>query len=184
MTVSRVRAGLRRAVTVGLFRRSRPAAVGVTLAAVVVTAVLVMPGSPAPGWLGSWWESLSTSGLWSLVTMTASVTGLWLAGHNPRWGWWAGLPTQAVWIVGGIATDRPGDILLSVVFVGIYVRNLRRSRGLAMRITAPAARTATAETSVEEVTMLRAELAMARHQLSACRADLADCTDAEARAAA
>lgn len=178
MTVARLRAGLRRAVTVDLFGRSRPAAVGIMLGLVVIVAVVAMPGSPVGAWLAA--TTQTTSGVWSLVTMSASVTGLWLAGHDPRWGWWAGLPTQAVWVVGGLVTDRPGDIILSVIFTVIYVRNLRRARGLPLRITPPSARTGTGEVAV-----LRAELATVRDQLSACRAALADCGDRpEARAAA
>lgn len=67
--------------------------------------------------------------MWSIVTAVVSVAGLWLSGYNPRWGWAYGIGAQAVWLVAGLATGRPGDIGLSLVFTVIYVRNLRRWRG-------------------------------------------------------
>jgi hypothetical protein len=95
------------------------------------------------------------SGLWSLVTMAASWIGLWLGGYNPRWGWWVGLPTQVLWIVGGVVLDRPGDIILSVIFMGLYVRNLRRTAGQSMAVTT-------------DVDGLRAEVAALRARLEQC----------------
>jgi hypothetical protein len=84
--------------------------------------------------LTTWVQSLLTpSGVWSLVTMAVSVGGLWLGGIEPRWSWWWGIGAQAVWLVAGIATHRPGDVILSIVFVVMYVRNLRRNRGASYR---------------------------------------------------
>ena len=76
---------------------------------------------------------LSASGVWSLVTMFVSVGGLWLAGHEPSWGWWWGIGAQVVWFAAGIATQRPGDVILSVIFTALYVRNIRRNRGASYR---------------------------------------------------
>jgi hypothetical protein len=70
-----------------------------------------------------------SNAVWSIVTAAVSVAGVWLAGHNPRWGWQWGLGAQVVWLVAGLATGRPGDVILSVVFTVIYLRNLRRWRG-------------------------------------------------------
>lgn len=84
--------------------------------------------------LRAWTAGLLTpSGVWSLVTMAVSVVGLWLAGHEPSWGWWYGIGCQVVWTVEGTFTHRPGDIILSVVFAALYVRNIRRNRGASYR---------------------------------------------------
>jgi hypothetical protein len=100
---------------------------------VLVVAVAVVPGNPVTAWFAA--TIRTPSGWWSLATMAASVTGLWLAGYNPRWGWWAGLPTQVVWAVAGVALARPGDIILSAVFTVLYARNLWRTRGQTMSAT-------------------------------------------------
>lgn len=67
--------------------------------------------------------------IWSWVAAAASVSGLWLSGYNPRWGWIYGICCQGVWTAYGWFTNQPGMIALSVVFVVIYTRNLRRWRG-------------------------------------------------------
>lgn len=102
----------------------------------------------------SWAQSLLTpSGVWSLVTMAVSVTGLLLATVEPRWGWWWGIGAQAVWLVAGFYTHRPGDVVLSVAFTVVYIRGLRRNRGASYRDQAAVAR---------ENAQLKAELAELR----------------------
>ena len=104
----------------------------------------------------SWAHTLLTpSGVWSLVTMVVSVGGLWFGGIEPRWGWWCGIGAQAVWFVAGVYTSRPGDVILSIVFVIMYVRNLRRNRGASYRDQAATAR---------DNERLRAELVLVRDE--------------------
>ncbi len=71
-----------------------------------------------------------SSAWWSIVTAAVSVAGLWLSGKNPKFGWKWGLGAQVVWLTAGVLTGRPGDVILSVVFTVIYVRNLRLWRGI------------------------------------------------------
>lgn len=104
-------------------------------------------------WLAGLW---SASGVWSLITMGVSVGGLWLAGHEPSWGWWWGIGAQMVWIVAGIATQRPGDIILSIIFTILYVRNIRRNRGKSYR-------------GQPSVSALQAEVERLRAELAECR---------------
>lgn len=66
---------------------------------------------------------------WSWLAAGVSVLGLWISGINPRAGWWYGLAAQVVWTAYGTATTQPGMLALSVAFVIIYSRNLRRWRG-------------------------------------------------------
>jgi hypothetical protein len=66
---------------------------------------------------------------WSWLAAGVSIAGLWLGGINPRAGWIYGIASQAVWVSYGLVTHQPGMIALSVAFVGIYARNLRRWRG-------------------------------------------------------
>ncbi|MFI7074921.1 hypothetical protein [Micromonospora sediminicola] len=66
---------------------------------------------------------------WSWIAAAASITGLWISGHNPRIGWVYGIASQAVWVTYGVATAQPGMIALSVAFVVIYSRNIYRWRG-------------------------------------------------------
>lgn len=66
---------------------------------------------------------------WSWLAATVSVTGLWISGANPRAGWVYGFAAQTVWVLYGCYTGQPGMIALSVVFVALYTRNLRRWRG-------------------------------------------------------
>lgn len=102
---------------------------------------------------------LSPSGVWSLVTLAVSVVGVWLGGHEPSWSWWWGIfPAQFVWFAAGIYTQRPGDMILSVVFVAIYVRNIRRNRGNTYRGQGDLK---------AEVEKLRAELAECRENVPA-----------------
>lgn len=76
-----------------------------------------------------WWQHADVGNLaWSLVTFAVSAFGLWLSGRNVKHGWAYGIASQVLWATEGLATGRPGDIALSVVFVGMYVRNLRRWR--------------------------------------------------------
>jgi hypothetical protein len=70
-----------------------------------------------------------SASLWSWIAAAASCAGLWLSGYNPRWGWVYGICCQGVWTAYGWFTHQPGMIALSVVFVVIYTRNLRRWRG-------------------------------------------------------
>lgn len=71
--------------------------------------------------------------LWSLVTCTVSVIGLWLSGRNVKHGWRFGIASQAVWFIAGVATGRLGDIILCGIFVGMYLRNLRKWRDVSGR---------------------------------------------------
>lgn len=66
---------------------------------------------------------------WSWLAAGVSILGLWISGLNPRTGWIYGLAAQAVWVCYGLVTDQPGMIALSVAFVVIYSRNLRRWKG-------------------------------------------------------
>lgn len=66
---------------------------------------------------------------WSWIAAAVSIAGLWISGHNPRWGWAYGIANQGVWVTYGIVTDQHGMIALSVAFVVLYARNLRRWRG-------------------------------------------------------
>jgi len=66
---------------------------------------------------------------WSWLAATVSVLGLWISGLNPRAGWVFGIASQALWCTYGTVTGQPGMIALSVAFVIIYGRNLRRWRG-------------------------------------------------------
>ena len=76
---------------------------------------------------------------WSWIAAVASIGGLWISGNNPRRGWLYGIACQAVWVAYGAATDQPGMIALSVAFVAIYGRNLRRWRHTRFeRVTKPA----------------------------------------------
>jgi hypothetical protein len=67
---------------------------------------------------------------WSWVAAAVSIAGLWISGYSPRIGWLYGIASQGVWVAYGLVTDQPGMIALSVAFVVIYVRNLRRWRGV------------------------------------------------------
>lgn len=70
-----------------------------------------------------------SAAMWSWIAAAVSIAGLWISGHNPRWGWIYGIASQAVWVTYGLVTDQPGMLLLSVAFVILYGRNLRRWRG-------------------------------------------------------
>ncbi len=100
---------------------------------------------------------LSPSGVWSLGTMAVSVWGLLLQRWNQKWSWVWGIGAQCVWIAGGVALQRPGDIILSVIFASLYVHLLwhHRARDFRREHTDLAAAKA-------EVEKLRAELAECR----------------------
>lgn len=66
---------------------------------------------------------------WSWIAAVVSVAGLWISGYNPKIGWAYGIISQGVWIAYGLATNQPGMIALSLAFIVIYLRNLRRWRG-------------------------------------------------------
>lgn len=70
---------------------------------------------------------------WSWIAAGVSIAGLWISGHNPRWGWGYGIGAQAVWVTYGWVTHQYGMIALSVAFVSIYSRNLYRWRGTLFR---------------------------------------------------
>lgn len=71
---------------------------------------------------------MSGAAWWSIITAVVSTVGLPLGGWQPKAGWWWGFISQTVWIIEGLYTGRPGDIGLSLVFIAMYVINLRRSR--------------------------------------------------------
>lgn len=123
-----------------------------------VAAVMVFVGNPVT-LLWAWLAGLPAGGVWSLVTATASITGLFLQRYDVRLGWWVGIPTQFVWIAGGIVLSRPGDIALSVIFITLYVGHLRRTRGQSM-------------TRTDEVDDLRARHAIAQADNAQLRAEV------------
>src|SRR2546423_1640315 len=66
--------------------------------------------------------------VWSLITAGFSIGGLLISGRSPKFGWRYGIGCQIVWIVAGWVTGQPGTIILSIVFVILYVHNLRTNR--------------------------------------------------------
>lgn len=135
----------------------RRAALAVAEAAGYAAVVAAAWQSPA---VREWASTLTGSGWWSLVTMVASVGGLVLSGHEPRWGWWWGIPAQAVWFVAGAILHRPGDLILSVIFTRLYVHNLAKNKGASYRDQRAVA---------EQNRALQAEVARLRAELDDCR---------------
>lgn len=81
---------------------------------------------------------------WSWIAAAVSISGLWISGINPRYGWIYGIVSQGVWVAYGAATGQPGMIALSFAFIFIYSRNLWRWRGTRFQ---PAAKTAASTTA-------------------------------------
>ena len=99
---------------------------------------------------------------WSWIAAGASIAGLWISGTNPRSGWVYGIVCQGVWVAYGLATEQPGMIALSVAFVIIYIRNLRRWRGHRFERAAKRAESAAAELGEVKTCLVSHQQAFAR----------------------
>lgn len=84
----------------------------------------------------------------SFVLFVVSAFGVWLTGNSRRWGWRFAICNQPLFIVWGLLTYQYGSIATSVVFVALYVRNLRK---LAREEAAAEAAAAGAEAPEREV---------------------------------
>src|SRR5690242_11606362 len=77
--------------------------------------------------------------------------GLWLSGVSPKAGWRFAIASQILaWLPYSIFTQQWGMAAMSVVFVGLYAKNLWRWRNSEMRLTTPE-RSESVESSPERV---------------------------------
>lgn len=73
---------------------------------------------------------------WSWVLFAVGCFGLWLSGYNPKLGWWFSIANQILaWLPYSIATQQWGMAAMSLVFTGLYSRNLWRWRHSEMHLS-------------------------------------------------
>lgn len=61
---------------------------------------------------------------WALAPF--GIAGMLIVGRKNAWGWALSILTQFLWIAYALAIHQYGMILGSALYLGVYVKNLRR----------------------------------------------------------
>lgn len=67
------------------------------------------------------------SPLWSYALAAIGVTGLLIAAHRAKIGWWFNVVAQVAWLAYGLATRQWGFVVTAFAYAFAYGRLLRRS---------------------------------------------------------
>lgn len=89
---------------------------------VVIGSVHVPQQRTAPGQVVTVTETVG-----SFILAVVGLTGLSIAAHRPRVGWWFNIAAQVAWVTFGAVTHQYGFIVMSAGYTVAYIRLLRRA---------------------------------------------------------